>query len=316
MGGKTITEVNGLSLSELLKWLETLERILPKDELQAYTAFSNGLQERASNLIEVGLHYLTLDRTLPSLSAGEAQRLKLADALGSSLLTGVLYILDEPTTGLHPHDTAKLLKTLRRIQENDNTVVIIEHDPDVIKSADYIIDVGPGRGTQGGEIVVSGTPTEVMACEKSITGKHLARKAAIKLDPPARGDGKAITIRGASENNLKNIDVSIPTQQLVVLTGVSGSGKSTFLFDILDKVTRNHFNKAKEVPGQHTSVEGLENVKRVVTVNQSTIGSKSFRSNVATYTNLFDSIRDLFASLPESKKHDFGAQRIFIQCIR
>ncbi|WP_342278349.1 excinuclease ABC subunit UvrA [Candidatus Tisiphia endosymbiont of Myopa tessellatipennis] len=307
VGGKTITEVNALSLSELLKWLETLERILPKDELQAYTAFSNGLQERASNLIEVGLHYLTLDRTLPSLSAGEAQRLRLADALGSSSLTGVLYILDEPTTGLHPHDTAKLLKTLRRIQENDNTVVVIEHDLDVIKSADYIIDVGPGRGTQGGEIVGFGMPTEVMACEKSITGKHLARKAAIKLDPPTQGDGKAITIRGASENNLKNIDVSIPTQQLVVLTGVSGSRKSTFLFGILDKVTRNHFNKAKELPGKHTSVEGLENVKRVVTVNQSTIGSKSSRSNVATYTNLFDSIRDLFASLPESKKRDFGA---------
>ena len=307
VGGKTITEVSSLSLSELLKWLETLGKTLPKDELQPYTAFSNGLQERASNLIEVGLHYLTLDRTLPSLSAGEAQRLRLADALGSSALTGVLYILDEPTTGLHPHDTAKLLKTLRRIQENDNTVVVIEHDLDVIESADYIIDVGPGRGTQGGEIVVAGTPTEVMACENSITGKHLARKAAIKLDPPARGDGKSITIRGANENNLKNIDVSIPTQQLVVLTGVSGSGKSTFLFGILDKVMRNHLNKAKEVPGKHASVEGLENVNRVVTVNQSTIGSKSSRSNVATYTNLFDSIRNLFASLPESKERDFSA---------
>jgi len=307
VGGKTIIEVGSLSLSELLKWLETLEKTLPKDELQAYTAFSNGLEERASNLIEVGLHYLTLDRTLPSLSAGEAQRLRLADALGSSALTGVLYILDEPTTGLHPHDTAKLLKTLRRIQENDNTVVVIEHDPDVIGSADYIIDVGPGRGTQGGEIVVSGTPAEVMACERSVTGKHLAKKTAIKLDPPARGDGKAITVRGASENNLKNVDVSIPTQQLVVLTGVSGSGKSTFLFGILDKVMRNHLNKAKEVPGKYVSAEGLDNVNRVVTVNQSTIGSKSSRSNVATYTSLFDSIRDLFASLPESKKREFDA---------
>ncbi len=304
---QNILKVSSLSLDRFHGWLETLERVLPKDELQAYAAFSDGLKERASNLIEVGLHYLTLDRTLPSLSGGEAQRLRLADALGSSALTGVLYVLDEPTSGLHPYDTAKLLKTLRRIQENENTVVVIEHDLDVIKSADYIVDVGPGRGTKGGEIVVAGTPAEVMACERSITGRHLARNTAIKLNPPARKSGKAITIRGASENNLQNINVSIPTQQLVVLTGVSGSGKSTF-FRTLDKIMRNHLNGASEVPGKYASADGLDNVNRIVTVNQATIGgSKSSRSNVATYTKIFDLIRSLFASLPESTEHDFDA---------
>ncbi len=307
IGDQNIIKVSSLSLGGFNRWLDSLEKTLPDDELQAYNAFSVGLKERASNLIEVGLHYLTLDRTLPSLSGGEAQRLRLADALGSSALTGVLYVLDEPTTGLHPYDTAKLLKTLHRIQENENTVVVIEHDLDVIRSADYIIDVGPGRGTKGGEIVVAGTPAEVMACERSVTGKHLARKTAIKPNPPAHKNGHVITIRGACENNLQNINVSIPTQQFVVLTGVSGSGKSTF-FRTLDKVMRNYLNDANEEPGKYTSAEGLDNVNRVVTVNQATIGgSKSSRSNVATYTKIFDLIRSLFASLPESARHRFDA---------
>ena len=308
VAGKTIIDVTSFSLSKFLEWLQVLEQILLKDELQAFNALSHGLIERTSSLIDVGLYYLSLDRSIPSLSAGEAQRLRLAAALGSSALTGVLYILDEPTTGLHPHDTAKLLRTLRKIQENDNTVLVIEHDLDVIKNADYIIDVGPGRGTQGGEIVVAGTSDEVTACAKSVTGQHLARKTAVKFEPPRSGDGNTITVRGACANNLQNIDISIPTQQFVVLTGVSGSGKSTFLFGILDKVMRSHLNRASETPGKHTSVEGLDNVNRVVTVNQSTIGSsKSSRSNVATYTKLFDFIRDIFASLPESKNRHYTA---------
>lgn len=310
VNGKNISDIAAFSLNEILVWFGSLAKNLQQEDLQAYEALSFGIKERLMNLIEVGLHYLTLDRTLPTLSGGESQRLKLADALGSSALTGVLYILDEPTTGLHPSDTEKLLNTIRKIQANDSTVILIEHDPDFIRQVDYIIDVGPGRGTKGGEIVVAGTPAEVMACEKSITGRHLARRTrrtSIKLDSPGSGDGRAITIRGASENNLKGIDVSIPTQQLVVLTGVSGSGKSTF-FRILDKVMRNHLNGANEAPGKYTSAEGLDNVNRVVTVNQSTIGgSKSSRSNVATYTKLFDLIRNLFASLPESKKHGFDA---------
>ncbi len=308
VSGKTISDVAGLNLCELLQWIHNLDQHVLQDEMLVLAAFSGALQERTSNLLEVGLDYLTLNRTLPSLSAGESQRVRLAGLLGSGL-TGVLYVLDEPTTGLHPHDTAKLLKTLRMIQETGNTVLIIEHDVDVIKNADYILDIGPGGGSKGGEIVVAGTPAEVMACKESRTGTYLAKKVTIKFNPSAR-QSEMLTIRGASEHNLRGIDVSIPIKQFVVLTGVSGSGKSTFLFDIVDKVARRHFYHASEVPGKHTSVEGLDYFNRVVTVDQVTIGnSKSSRSNVATYTKLFDVIRDLFASLPEAKARGFGAEK-------
>ncbi len=309
IGGKTISEVAGLTLGELLKWLIALDQHVSEDELPVLAALSSALQERTSHLIEVGLNYLTLDRTLPSLSAGESQRLKLACVLGSGL-TGVLYVLDEPTTGLHPYDTAKLLKTLKGIQAAGNTVLVIEHDLDVIKRVDHIIDVGPGGGSKGGEIVVSGTPDEVMACRASITGKYLARMPTAPLNPPRPRENKALIIRGASEHNLKGIDVSIPFNQFVVLTGVSGSGKSTFLFGILDKVARKHFHHASAEPGKHASVQGLSYFNRVVTVDQVTIrNTQSSRSNVATYTKLFDLIRDLFASLPEAKIRGFGADK-------
>ena len=308
VNGKTIIVVAGLALNELVLWIHNLDQFVLEDELPVVTALSGALEGRTSNLIEVGLHYLTLDRTLPSLSAGESQRVRLAGLLGSGL-TGVLYVLDEPTTGLHPHDTAKLLKTMRMIQENGNTVLIIEHDIDVIKNADYIIDIGPGGGSQGGEIVACGTPIDIMACTTSITGKYLAQKATINSNPSGH-TSDLLTVRGACEHNLKNIDVSIPLKQFVVMTGVSGSGKSTFLFDIVDKVTRKHLNRASEVSGKYASIEGLQYIDRVVTVNQVTIGnSKSSRSNVATYTKLFDRIRDLFASLPEAKARGFDAEK-------
>lgn len=299
VGGKTIIEVSRLHLSELLTWINSLK--LSEDERPALEVLSSALQERTSNIIEVGLDYLTLDRSLPSLSAGESQRLKLACVLGSGL-TGVLYVLDEPTTGLHPHDTAKLMKTLRRIQEAGNTVLIIEHDWQVIRQVDYIIDVGPGGGRKGGRIVVSGSPADVMACAASLTGQYLSRKPTLGLGQPR--EGEVVTIRGASEHNLKGIDVSIPVNQFVVLTGVSGSGKSTFLFGILDKVVR------KIEAGKHTSVEGLHHFNRVVTVDQVTMRStQSSRSTVATYTKLFDAIRELFASLPQAKAQGFGADK-------
>lgn len=308
VGGKTIITVAKLDLRELLQWLDTLDQNLAQDELQILAAFSSALKERTSNLIEVGLDYLTLKRTLPSLSAGESQRVRLAGLLGSGL-TGVLYVLDEPTTGLHPHDTAKLLKTLRMIQEAGNTVLVIEHDIDIIKNADYILDIGPGGGSKGGKIVACGEPADIIACATSLTGNYLAKKTTMKLNHLAR-KSKALTIRGACEHNLQNIDVSIPINQFVVITGVSGSGKSTFLFDILDKVARNHFNHAREIPGKYSSIEGLQYFNRVVTIDQVTIGnSKSSRSNVATYTKLFDLIRDLFACLPEAKARGFGAEK-------
>lgn len=306
--GKTIIEVAGLNLGDLLAWISTLESQASADELQVLAALSNALQERILNVLKVGLDYLTLDRSLPSLSAGESQRLKLACVLGSGL-TGVLYVLDEPTTGLHPHDTTKLLKTLRGIQEAGNTVLIIEHDLDVIKSVDYVIEMGPGGGSQGGKIVISGTPAEVMACKMSITGKYLARKPTIELYRK-RPMGRMLTVRGASEHNLKGVDVDIPVNQLVVMTGVSGSGKSTFLFGILDKAARKHFNGASEIPGKHASIHGLHHFNRVVTVDQVTIRkTQSSRSNVATYTKLFDLIRDLFASTSEAKIRGLGADK-------
>lgn len=306
---KTITEVARLNLGDLLTWMHALEAQISTDESQIFATLSHALKERTSNVIEVGLDYLALDRPLPSLSAGESQRLRLACVLGSGL-TGVLYVLDEPTTGLHPHDTAKLLKTLRRIKDAGNTVLVIEHDLDIIKEADYIMEVGPGGGSKGGEIVAVGTPDEIMACKASITGKHLARKPFAGYNSLQSSKGKALVIRGASEHNLQNIDVSIPANQFVVLTGVSGSGKSTFLFDILDKAARQYFNHATTEPGKHASIHGLNHFQRLVTVDQITIrGTQATRSNVATYTKLFDLIRNLFASLPEAKIRSFGADK-------
>lgn len=241
------------------------------------------------------------------MSSGEAQRVKLAGLLGSEL-TGILYVLDEPTTGLHPHDNEKLLQTIRTIQENGNTVLIIEHDIDIIKHTDYIIEMGPKGGSTGGQIIVSGTPQDIMACKESVTGKYLAKKNTIKPNNVSY-ENKFLTIYGACENNLQNIDVSIPIKQLVVMTGVSGSGKSTFLFDILDKAAKKYFNNSSETPGKYKSIVGLDYFNRVVTVDQSTIGkSKSTRSCVATITKLFDLIRDLFASLPKAKLHGFSAE--------
>ena len=308
VAGKTIIDILGFNLNALLQWINNLDQNMAENELLILEAFSTALKERIANLIEVGLDYLTLQRTLPSLSAGENQRLKLANLLGSGL-TGVLYLLDEPTTGLHPNDTAKLLKILRMIQEIGNTVLVIEHDVDLIKKADFVIDIGPAGGSKGGEIIVSGTPAEIKACEKSITGKYLAKKQNLKLNSTATIN-EVMTIYGASEHNLKNIDVSVPIKKFVVLTGVSGSGKSTFLFDILDKLARRYFNNSSETDGKYNSIEGLDYFNRVVTIDQLTIGnSKSSRSNVATYTKLFDYIRDLFASLPESRAQGFGADK-------
>ena len=304
--GKTINDATRQNLGELLAWIYELEDAVSEEELPVLEALAGALIERLSNVIEVGLGYLTLDRPLPTLSVGESQRLRLACILGCGL-TGVLYVLDEPTTGLHPHDTVKLLKTLRKIQEAGNTVIVIEHDPDVIKEVDFILEIGPGGGSQGGEVVVSGTPADVRACERSLTGRYLGKKPMLRQKCPY--EGKVLTVRGAKEHNLKGVDVSIPVNQLTVLTGVSGSGKSTFLFEILDKVARQHYYHASDTPGMHTSVEGLEHFNRVLTVDQVTIKkTQSSRSNVATYTKLFDRIRELFASLPEAKARGFGPE--------
>lgn len=308
INGKTIIDLVSLSLHELLQWIEDLKDHISQDEQQVLSAISSSLKERISNLIDVGLDYLNLERTIPSLSVGESQRVRLAGLLGSGL-TGVLYVLDEPTTGLHPHDNKKLLKTIRALQKLGNTVLIVEHDMDIVKHADYIIDIGPGGGIEGGKIIAAGTPTDIIACKTSITGKYLAQKTTIKLKKSSYIENKSLIIRGAKEHNLRNIDVMIPIKQFVVMTGVSGSGKSTLLFDILNKAARKYFNHANENPGKYTSIEGLDNFNRIITIDQVTIGSsKSIRSNVATYTKIFDLIRDLFASLPDAKIKRFTSE--------
>lgn len=305
--GKTITDVSNMSLDTLLLWINTLNQHITKNELSIFSTFYDTLQARITNLIEVGLSYLTLNRSLPSLSGGESQRVKLANLLGSGL-TGVLYVLDEPTTGLHPHDNIKLLNTARKLQELGNTVLIIEHDMDIVRQADYILDLGPLGGSKGGEIVAYGTPSDIIASTKSITGKYLAKKTSLNVSKTAQST-KFLIIKGAREHNLKNIDVIIPINQLVVFSGVSGSGKSTLLFNILDKAARKHFYNSNENPGKNDSIIGLDYFNRIVTVNQKTIGqSNSARSNVATYTKLFDIIRDLFASLPNAKARGLSAE--------
>lgn len=309
VNGKTIIEVAGLNLGALVEWMHALETQVSEQESLVFAALACALRERTQNVIEVGLGYLTLDRPLPSLSAGESQRLRLACVLGSGL-TGVLYVLDEPTTGLHPHDTAKLLKTLKQIKESGNTVLVIEHDLDIIREADYIIEVGPGGGSKGGKIVATGTPDEIMACKSSITGSHLSRKPIAVNNSLPLGKGKMLSILGACEHNLQDIDVNIPANQFVVMTGVSGSGKSTLLFDILDKASRKYFNHATAEPGKHASIHGLNHFQRVVTVDQATIrNTQHQRSNVATYTKLFDLIRDLLASTSDAKIRGFGPDK-------
>lgn len=307
VGEKNIIEVSRLNLQELLQWIQSLDDSLSNHESQVFATMGDAIKERISHLIEVGLEYVTLERTLPSLSAGEAQRVKLANLLGSGL-TGVLYVLDEPTTGLHPHDNAKLLNTIRMIQKAGNTVLIIEHDPEIIKHADYILNIGPGGGSNGGNIIASGSPASIMQNNVRSTANQPTKNMS-PISKHTNPEPKFLTIYGASEHNLQNLNVSIPIGQLVVLTGVSGSGKSTFLFDILDKAARQYLNNTDTIAGKHTTIEGLDCFNRIITVDQATIGkSKSTKSNVATYTKLFDLIRDLFASLQDAKIHNFNAE--------
>lgn len=305
---KTIIQCINLDLTELLQWVNDLPKRASKEELLVIGALSDALRERTENLIEVGLGYLSLSRTCPSLSAGETHRLRLA-ALLSSGLSGVLYILDEPTSGLHPKDSERLFNSLKQLRNLGNTVLIIEHDMDIIRQADYIIDMGPGGGSKGGEIVAIGTPQEIMSCERSITGQIMCGAEAIVPEPSKRKKNKLLTITGAASHNLRNIDVSIPLGMFVVLTGVSGSGKSTLLFDILDKAGRQHFYHATTIPGKHKKITGWGNVDKLITIDQLPIGKpKSSRSNVATYSSVFDLIRALFASQSAAKEKDLTAE--------
>lgn len=266
------------------------------------------IKNRLQFLVDVGLDYLNLSRKSGTLSGGEAQRIRLATQIGSSLM-GVLYILDEPSIGLHQRDNDKLIGTLQKLRDVGNTVIVVEHDEDTMKAADYIVDIGPGAGEYGGEVIACGTAEEIMKCEKSITGQYLS--GAKKIEVPAlrrEGNGKKITIKGAKENNLKNLNVSIPLGTLTVVTGVSGSGKSTLINEILYKGLNRLVNKSRNPVGAHKEIIGFENIDKIIDIDQSPIG-RTPRSNPATYTGTFDIIRELFSTTTEAKMRGYKPGR-------
>ena len=300
VNGQTIIALSRLSLSDLGVWLNTLPEILRPDEMLIAEPILVNLNVGIARLIEVGAGYLTLERSSPTLSAGEAQRLRLASLLGSGL-SGVLYVFDEPTIGLHHRDTHRLIGVLRRLRDLDNTVLVIEHDLEMITAADYVIDFGPGAGKHGGQVVAAGTATEVAGQPGSITGDYLAGRASISVPSHRRlPNGKAITIHGARQHNLQNITVQLPLGLLIAVTGVSGSGKSTLIFNILDRAIRQRLYGASDAPGEHDALEGCEFLDKIITIDQEHIG-RIPRSNAATYSDTFTPIREAFAATPEAR---------------
>ena len=266
------------------------------------------IKNRLEFLVDVGLDYLNLSRKSGTLSGGEAQRIRLATQIGSSLM-GVLYILDEPSIGLHQRDNDKLIGTLKKLRDVGNTVIVVEHDEDTMRAADYIVDVGPGAGEHGGEIIACGTAEEIMKCESSITGQYLSGAKKIEIPEVRRkGNGEKITIKGAKENNLKNLNVSIPLGTLTVVTGVSGSGKSTLVNEILYKGLNRLINKSRTPAGAHKEITGFENIDKIIDIDQSPIG-RTPRSNPATYTGTFDIIRELFSTTNEAKMRGYKPGR-------
>ena len=309
INGLNIYEVTLLSISDLLKFIDETEKTLTNTQLEIAKMVLKEIRNRAQFLISVGLDYLTLARMSMTLSGGESQRIRLATQIGSKL-SGVLYVLDEPSIGLHQRDNDRLIKALKEMVDLGNTLIVVEHDEDTMRAADYIVDIGPGAGSHGGEVVAAGSVNDIMNCERSITGQYLSGKKFIPL-PPARlkGNGKYIYIKGAKENNLKNVNVKIPLGCMVLVTGVSGSGKSSLVNEILWKATYKYLNKDTMVtPGKYSSIEGLENIDKVINVSQEPIG-KTPRSNPATYTKVFDDIRDLFAQSVEAKARGFDKGR-------
>ena len=308
VGGISISDYTEKSVVDALDFVEKLEPTLTEQQLLIGERILKEIRARLGFLRSVGLEYLTLSRASASLSGGEAQRIRLATQIGSSLM-GVLYILDEPSIGLHQRDNDKLLATLKRLRDLGNTLLVVEHDEDTMRAADYIVDIGPGAGVHGGTVVAAGTPEEVMANEKSLTGQYLSGKKKIEV-PKARrkGSGKYLTVRGASENNLKNIDVSVPLGTFTCVTGVSGSGKSSLVNEIIFKKLGADLNRMKVHAGRHRTIEGEEYLDKVICIDQSPIG-RTPRSNPATYTNLFNDIRDLFASTPDAKARGYAAGR-------
>ena len=308
IGDKNISQFCEMSIRDELEFIKQNEPNLTEKQQQIGGQIMKEIKNRLQFLQSVGLDYLTLARAAGTLSGGESQRIRLATQIGSSLM-GVLYILDEPSIGLHQRDNDKLLATLCRLRDLGNTLIVVEHDEDTMRAADYLIDIGPGAGAHGGQVVAAGTPEEVMADPNSLTGQYLSGKKRIEV-PAARrpGNGKFLTVRGARENNLKNIDISVPLGTFTCVTGVSGSGKSSLVNEIIYKRLGAELNRMKTHPGKHTAMEGLEYLDKVVGIDQSPIG-RTPRSNPATYTNLFNDIRNLFAATQEAKARGYGPGR-------
>lgn len=306
VGGKNIHQFCKMSISEELDFIENLQ--LTEKEQMIGRLIIREIKERLNFLNAVGLDYLSLSREASTLSGGEAQRIRLATQIGSSL-TGVLYILDEPSIGLHQRDNEKLLGTLRHLRDLGNTLIVVEHDEDTMRAADYVVDIGPGAGIHGGELIAAGSVNDIIACEKSVTGQYLSGSKKIPVPQERRkGNGHKLTVIGAAENNLKKIDVEIPLGQFVAVTGVSGSGKSSLVNQIIYKHLANELNNAKKRPGAFKRIKGTEFLDKVIDIDQSPIG-RTPRSNPATYTGVFNDIRDLFAETSDAKIKGYKANR-------
>ncbi len=305
VGDKNIAEITELPIRKLQKYMNELH--LTDMQLKIGELVLREINARIGFLMDVGLDYLTLSRSAGTLSGGEAQRIRLATQIGSGLV-GVAYILDEPSIGLHQRDNDKLLKTLNNLKNLGNTLIVVEHDEDTMRAADYIVDIGPGAGEHGGELVACGTAEDIMSCPESVTGAYLSGREVIPVPKERKEPSGWIMVKGASENNLKNIDVKFPTGVMTCVTGVSGSGKSSLVNEILYKSLAKKLNRARTIPGKHKDITGVEQLDKVINIDQSPIG-RTPRSNPATYTGVFDMIRDLFASTPDAKMRSYKKGR-------